>query len=249
MCLSSQSGDVMSKLSGEQNSGYLLLLKNVISNLTKFDANTMFTNINNAYVPLQTKLSNYAKAQTLDITDITSINALKTISNPNNYVCGVDSFRFDSWIPSILQTDGAIPCRAPSGMSSADNSTCISSAQFTSSENGCVGCLDTFSLLYQKTSAAQAYSYLSGRYVNCSTFNSDLSNIWQNYYLIKKNILETVITREGDASASLAKVKQAVTANVVPLFTNTVNQLYSSSKSILDPTYGMLAGLDCRVFG
>jgi hypothetical protein len=249
VCLQGQDGDILSKLSGSQNRNYLNNLQYVMENVTSFNGGALSNQINASYVPLQQSLSNYASANTIDIADSASIDELKFISNAANFDCPSGNFRFDSWIPSIRQTDNSVPCNSPSGMPSSDNATCTNSANFNTPTLSCQGCMATFSLLYNATSQAEANAILSNRYVGCSTFNTQLANIWQNYYLIKKNTLGAVGARELSARQSVQSVTQAVNQNLVPTFQTTINQLYNTAQSILTPNYGVLWGLDCSVVG
>lgn len=89
--------------------------------------------------------------------------------------------------------------------------------------------MGTFSLLYNATSQASAYSMLNNRYTDCMTFNNELANIWQNYYLIKKNVLGQVKAREYIAQQSVQAVTQSLTQNVVPTFKTTINNLYQTA--------------------
>jgi hypothetical protein len=134
-------------------------------------------------------------------------------------------------------------------MPNADNTTCATTSNFNSAVSGCQGCMDTFSLLYNANSQAAAYNILNGRYSGCSTFNGELSNVWQNYYLIKKNVLSSVLSRESTARQSIQATTQSVNLNLNPTFKNTLSSLYSTSGSILTPNYGMLWGLNCQVIG
>jgi hypothetical protein len=134
-------------------------------------------------------------------------------------------------------------------MPSTDNSTCTSSLNFDAPVLACEGCMDTFSLLYNASSQAAAYTMLSNRYVGCTTFNSELANVWQNYYLIKKNVLGAVGGREYTARQSVQAATQTISQNVVPTFNSTISKLYQTSQSILTPNYGMLWGLNCSVVG
>lgn len=220
-----------------------------MTNITSFNGSYLTNLINNTYQPLPTSLSPYANARTLDITDSSSITELKYVSLASNFNCSVGDFPYDSWIPSIRQTDNAIPCQSPAGMPSSDNSTCTSTAAFNNATTSCQGCMDTFSLLYNATSQATAAAILNGRYPNCSTFNNELANIWQNFYLIKKNVLGPVVEREYNARQSVQTVTQSISSNLISTFNNTINQLYQTSSSVLTPNYGVLWGLNCRVIG
>lgn len=158
---------------GAENRISLYLLQFVMGNITSFNQSYLNGIINTNYQPLTTKLAQYAAAQTLDISDSSSIAELKYVSNSSNFNCSAGNFAQDSWIPSISQTDSAIPCQLATGASKSDNSTCTSSAAFNNATTAsCQGCMDTFSLLYNATSQATAASILNDRYQNCSTFNN-----------------------------------------------------------------------------
>lgn len=220
-----------------------------MTNITSFNGGYLSNSINSGYSKLNTTLPNYLNSNTIDITDSNSIDSLNYIADSKNYVCTDSGFTFDSWIPTINQTNNAIPCKSPSGMPNSDNQTCKSTTDFNSGGTGCQGCMGTYSLLYNAISQANVISILQGRYPNCSNFNTQLANIWQNYYLIKKNTLESVGSRELTARQSVSTVTNAISKNLVPTFENTINKLYSTSPFILTPNYGILWGLDCTVIG
>ncbi len=110
VCLPGASGEIVTELSGEQNRAYLTLLQNVVSNLTAFDGVGLSLAINRSYLPLETNVPNYAAANTLDVNDAASVAALKRVSDASQYNCSAVSFKNDSWVPSVNQTDNAIPC-------------------------------------------------------------------------------------------------------------------------------------------
>lgn len=249
VCLKGQSGDILGKMSGAQNRNYLSALQYVMGNITSFNATSLNSRINSAYAPLQTTLANYASAATTDLSDPAAIQELKYVSTPSNFNCSSANFQLDSWIPSIHQTDSAVPCNSPPGMPSSDNSTCTSSTDFNSASLSCSGCIGTFSLLYNASSQAAAAAILDARYAGCSSFNSQLANIWQNYYLIKKNVLGAVGSREYSARQAVQALSRSLTQNLLPTFSNTIGKLYQTSKAILTPDYGVLWGLDCSVVG
>ena len=160
-----------------------------MNSLTIFDSQILAKSINSTFSSLQRQLYQYSAAQTLDISSAADINELNYISNPTNYKnCVNGNFQKDSWIPSSQQTDNAILCHSPPMSTNVDNSTCPNIASFITT-TGCSGCMSTFSLLYNFNTTASVNTYLSSRYTDCPIFNKDLSNIWINFYLIKRNVL------------------------------------------------------------
>jgi hypothetical protein len=206
VCLKGQSGDIIQAMSNQQNSNSLALMAATINSLTAFNGNSLSSNISTAYNSLQTNLQAYSQSNTLDISDSAAINDLLYISSASNYNCVNGDFAKDSWIPSIIQTDNAIPCRITGGGPKADKTTCPTSAGFIAQTSGCTGCMDTYSLLYGFDSSQGIYNYLNSRYTDCPLFSKDLSNIWINYYLIKRNALQPVSARSAAASTNVKSV-------------------------------------------
>jgi hypothetical protein len=89
----------------------------------------------------------------------------------------------------------------------------------------------------------------------CTTFASDLGNLWQNYYLVKQqrigNSINTVINSVYDRANSLTASINTFKSSLTTLSTaqSSVNSSLGSLNNLLDPQYGMLGGLNCKVFG
>ena len=130
-CLLGQSGDILSKISGQQNKAYLDLMKNAMNNASTFNGPSYSTTLNKSYSPIPPTINNYGNALLLDITDSSSIGILNRISNASNYDCQSGDFKFDSWVPNTKQVDSLVSCKSLVGMPNADNSTCSSLSQFS----------------------------------------------------------------------------------------------------------------------
>ena len=113
----------------------------------------------------------------------------------------------------------------------------------------CRGCMDTTSVLSSYSSLATLQSDLGTRYSGCTTFNSDLSNTWNNYYKIKKPAFSPISTRASSASTSLNTFTSNLTSSINTTFTNAKTSLNSASSTVVDPDYGLVAGLNCRLIG
>ncbi len=71
---------------------------------------------------------------------------------------------------------------------------------------------------------------LNDRYPNCSSFNVQLSNVWSNFYKIKKDVLNPVKSR-SDTTASYVKILNDTFINKInPLFKGVKDRLYSTSE-------------------
>ena len=130
----------------------------------------------------------------IDINDSTTLKELIYVTKAGNYDCKNGNFQKDSWIPNSIQKGDSIACQTQFSIY-ADNNTCPNSNKFISASDGCTGCMSTSSLLYQFSSTSSVENYLGQRYTDCGKFNTDMANIWVNYYLAKMNVLTPVINR------------------------------------------------------
>jgi len=146
----------------------------------------------------------------------------------------------------VNQNPVFINCTFPSG----NNATSCPSTTLHNSGYPCYGCMDTTSILAGK-SASTVLSDLNLRYTapGCSTFNNDLANVWNNYYLVKSQAMSPIASRASIASTSLLAYTNSLVYNINPTFKNVMNTLTQSAATITDPTYGLAAGINCKVIG
>lgn len=199
-----------------------------------------------AMTQVTSTISNYASGVILDITDQPSIDILTKLSKPSNYSsCAATGFTSDSWIPSNDQNPEYIACQIAGGYK-AYSSSCSGVA---SRGGNCHGCMDTTSVLSSYSSLSTLQTDLGTRYSGCTTFNSDLSNTWNNYYKIKIPAFSPVSSRASTASTTLNTFTSNLTNSINTTFTTAKNSLNSASSTVVDPDYGLVAGLNCRLIG
>ena len=139
-------------MSGAQNSAFLATMTSTMNSLLTFNAPTLSNSISQSYAPLKVNVAAYSSSSTLDLSSTSSIEELRYISNPANFgTCVQGNFQSDSWIPHIQGT--TIPCLAAQPQQLADNTTCPNPFSFVGATSGCVGCMGTFSLLYNMNSS------------------------------------------------------------------------------------------------
>ena len=128
------------------------------------------------------------------------------------------------------------------------------SGNFNPRGGSCFGCLDTTSIFANYANGAAVSTDIQGRYGNnagCNAFATDLSNVWTNYYNPK-------LTAIGSSFKSVG-VHNAVNTLDITTFQGDlstldgslsgVNATINSLNSLLDTRYGMLGGLNCKLFG
>jgi len=195
-------------------------------------------------------ITNYQTGVILDITDSASITILKQLANATYYSsCAATGFSSDSWVPSDSQNPSYLACMIPGG-NNAISSSCTG-GNFNSRGGTCNGCMDTTSVLNTGTYASKSsvLTALGNRYSGCTTFNTDMSNVWDNYYKIKSNAYAPVLSRANTANTALGTFTSDLTGTIGTTFTNTINTLNAAASSVTDPNYGLMAGLNCKLIG
>ena len=209
----------------------------------------------------------YANGDISDL-DTTNNNILAGLSDPTNSTgnSGCNStFTTDSWVPSNAQNSSyssAVSCKVSTGFSGA-LSNCDSAYATIGASSACKGCMDTTQLLTHQSSAANLITALNNRYTSGCAFNTLLGNAWTNYFTIKYTNLGFPTAKTQVVGSVMYRVQQLAptindTTNNASVFKSidnfrtlldTVNTNLASVNSLTDPTYGMLAGLNCKLFG
>jgi hypothetical protein len=125
--------------------------------------------------------------------------------------------------------------------------------------------MDTTQLLTQYANAAAVSTAINNHYGGggCA-FGGILSNAWTNYFNIKYNALgyPSAITPSPSTSVQfrIAAVKPKIidTTSATSIFSSidsfrsnltATSASMTAINNLTDPTYGMLAGLNCKLFG
>ena len=112
--------------------------------------------------------------------------------------------------------------------------------------------MDSQSILPISDAGAGVAVDLKARYndPNCVTWADEMQNVYDNFYGVKETqfVTNNVNSRTLTADGSVTAFTTAVTT-VGNTFDTTLTNLGTVSSSITDPTYGLIAGLNCRIFG
>jgi len=255
------SGDIISQVGGTA--------KNALNNLTlainkmgNYNASGYITNLTNSVNKIYDTIDKVANGKIPDL-DNTNFNILDRVANPANFpLCTDPQFPLDSWIPAIGQdiNYSTISCRATSGLTGVAVTTCTANFPISGT---CKGCMDSTNLFNAYSGGIGAkmlsrYNSVAG----CAGFSTEMDNIWNNYYSPKITTMGAgtavsgigVLGRALDAknliinNANSGGVFFGINA-VNTLFTTARTALNTASAALTDPTYGMLAGLNCKLFG
>jgi hypothetical protein len=123
--------------------------------------------------------------------------------------------------------------------------------------------MDTTQLLTQEASAAAVISAVKTKYGTNCAFATILGNTWTNYFTKKYTTLGFPTVKTQVAGSVMYRIQQAqtqindttVAASVfssIDSFRGTLNTVsagLTNVQNLTDPTYGMLAGLNCKLFG
>jgi hypothetical protein len=238
-------------------------LTSVISSLKSFDNVTLQTYITSNLAVLANTANAYANG---DISDLDSANSniLARFSDATDAVnkVGCNASFSDSWVPSNNQ-DGsyptAVPCKSTSGQTGS-LATCDATFGPTTT---CRGCMDTTQLLTLQASAAATNTAIRNKYGVSCAFATVLGNAWTNYFNKKYTVLGFPTVKTQASGTVMFRLQQSFpqindTSNAASVFSsinsfkavlNTANGNMTNIKNLTDPTYGMLAGLNCQLFG
>lgn len=123
--------------------------------------------------------------------------------------------------------------------------------------------MDMTQLLTYYANAAATTSAINTKYTSGCQFGTLMGNLWTNYFNQKYTVLgypsaltslagtvqdrikttQTQITDTSSASSVFSSI------NSFRALVDTVNTNLASIQSLTDPKYGMLAGLNCKLFG
>ena len=233
-------------------------LQETLNGMDDFDAAAMQSDLNTQWDLLYNHITDTYRSTRLDFSSTANKDILNSIANPSSYSgCTSNGFASDSWIPSI-ESGKAISCRSTAGVD-AGSTECPDQATIQAGYNTgsgtCYGCVDSFLAL--QVISATIVADIGTRYPgggDCSTFANDLAALYTNYYSIKVTQWDT-----NNINSRLAALKTryetATTGfydrvgTVGTTFDSVMAGFTGSIPAITDPDYGMVAGLNCLIFG
>ena len=101
---------------------------------------------------------------------------------------------------------------------------------------------------YTSLTQGQWKTKLDTKYGAGCTWNTYFGNVWDNYYRIKVPEMNAINTRWGTAATSL----NTVISDFTPVNTtmdNIATTLVNAFDPILNPKFGLIAGLNCKIIG
>ena len=248
VCLPSGSGDIISQLGGD-TTALLKALEDTINGMNSFNATSTISSITQTWDPTYAGLNDRYRGKVLDFSSSSDLTLLRNIASRTGYSgCTSGTFSSDSWIPTIL-SGASVSCSGATG--NVDDTQCNTQANIQTSGNGCDGCIDSLKVLNVISGSIAAD--LKTRYNgggDCDTFSDDLAEVYTNFYGIKEAnyVTSNLITRANTAETDMNAFEAAVTT-VGNRFTNVLSSLQTTSSSVTDPQYGMVAGFNCAIFG
>jgi len=263
-CMPNGTGNIINSLASGTSLDSLNNLTSVISTMGSFNNTQIQSWISGNLTTFVNTVSSWCKGQISDL-DSTNYNNLLNIANQSSssWTSCNSPFSTDSWVPSNSPNTTISPyisCQSTSG-NKGDTSTCTNTLT-NSGSSTCGGCMDSTMLQTIINNNSTLSGLLNTRYGSSCTFNTKLSNIWNNYYLVKNPLLgpadtgstATVLGRTLTAQANIISTGSGgvflALNNMTSIFTTINNTLTSSGISTLtDPNYGLLAGLNCLLFG
>lgn len=250
-------GNIVNSIASGTSLSALNSVKDIFGTMGTFNSTQIQGWITGNFTIFENTVKSWCYGQIVDLNNA-NLQILKDLADPTLAAyagCG-GSFATDSWIPALSpnsSTGSFVTCKF-STTDKGDSSTCSN----TISGASCKGCMDTTSI---NTITGVTISSLSTRYTTCNTFNTKLTNVWYNYYDRRRTILggpasvatdNTVMGRMLSAKAQIIATSGGGVFEALnemsTLFSN-INTNLASIVALTDPNYGLLAGLNCKIFG
>jgi len=205
-CLVGGSGDIMAAVGGASIGNTMNNLTSAITYTSAFNTSSETASISTAITNITATITSFRMGVTPDITDGDSLAALLAVTKMQDFT-GCPASPVDSYVPSMSNTT-SIGCSITA--STVDSTSCTSAANFLSGAAGCVGCIDTSSILnayYTGLTQGQwKTNVLDPKYGAGCTWTTYFGNVWDNYYRVKLTEMDTINTRWNTASSSLGIV-------------------------------------------
>jgi hypothetical protein len=223
-------------------------LKDAIKKTSSFNTSAQLGDINTVMTNITDSINKFKNSEILDV-DQNSISALISIASSQNFgACAALST--SSWVPSMVNTS-VVGCSI-SGGTTYNNGNCPQGT-LEAAGGGCNGCMDTSLFMnnyYSGLTQGQWKAKLDAIYgTSCtSAWNTYFGNVWDNYYQIKVSSFAGISSRWGQVNTDFTAVNTNLN-NINITMSNVINVLTLSFDSIVDPTYGLIAGLNCRIIG
>jgi hypothetical protein len=259
ICLPGGNGQILSSLGSvsdtiNNNLGSISTSMNTTSTYGSYDT----TNLTAALANITNAITDFKEAKRNDITYVSStLNTFKAMADRTHWSgCTDAAFDADSLVPN---TDAASVADIPCSVATVQ-------AACTSFQAACAaGCLNLYSIFngyiaLGGTTATQATALeadLATRYAGltpaCLTsVQTDISNMFKNWH-----------TPRVDATAGITSVQTRYTSGVqtdinniittlgtlTPKMTSTFTSLNTTMNPLVDPTYGLIAGINCLLIG
>jgi hypothetical protein len=88
---------------------------------------------------------------------------------------------------------------------------------------------------------------MNSRY-GCTDVNNYVNDLYQNWDIVRKNGIGQSKINYGSVSTAFGHLSTSM-GSIKTSFNNVFNTLNSTLSAVIDPTYGLLSGLNCLVIG
>ena len=261
VCMPFGHGRIIDSIASGSSMNALNNLTGVINGLGAWNNTQSQADITTSLNAFINTVGTWCRGEVVDL-DSTEYSTLVNIANPNYASwtsCGAP-FSSDSWVPSNSQNSSYSPIACQSSSGNVGDTTTCTATLANNGANTCGGCMDS-TLLATSITTANINTHLNSRYGGTCGFNTPMTNIWTNYYTVKNTALGPTDTAgSGSGVYRRALDVQATTINTVnPGLFYSMNQLdvriqsinstLSSISSLTDANTGLIAGLNCLLFG
>jgi hypothetical protein len=272
-CLVGGSGDIIAVVGGASVGTTINGLKDSVSKTNAFNTTSSTNDIISKLNQVTDTIKDFQFGRIIDIADNNALLTLNSLASPASLGC--TALTNDGYVPStgtytttftLPFTPQSMPCNAGTVVNS---STCTQ-ANFEANPTTCKGCIDVgdiFNSWYTNTppngtatlaNAAAWKAKLDTRYSSgdacVGAFTTTFGNVWENYYKRKIDAYSPILGRWKSVSdntnpaSDITQVSNAF-VSINTTMSSVIGVLQGSVDAITNPTFGMIAGLNCLIIG
>lgn len=215
------------------------------SEYANYDTSALTTGADN----VSTKIGDFASGKINDIfTSATALNYFTKLADRSQYPgCTDSSFALDSLVPSTdSQSTSFVAC------SKTNIVTCGSGDYFNTIANGCIDLTSCFPN-YANSANVKAHFLLRYPDPTCTSIADDMATVFDNWDLKRRDASTGISAVESKYNTD---VKGEVNTNLIPEIgtlktkcSDAISHIESTADKLTNPSYGLIAGLNCRVIG
>lgn len=253
VCFPGGNGEILTALNISQLDSLNDQIANMTGAVSGFEEymtldTTFVTQANNMITDEIASWVSGTKNDLVDASNTAAITYLTQLANSDTSICNDANFLLDSLVTSTNDNSTAVV-----NCQKSPKITCGAAGFSALSGNGCIDMTDCFSK-YTFDAAGRSWiiADITARYPSCAGLATVIGDLFDNWDIKRRSTVSGIGLIGSNYAASVSPdmiTLESDLNNVKGDFTTAFNNLNSSISEVVDPQYGLMKGLNCRVLG